>query len=167
MRGLAVALLAVSCILDAVDGYFARRFGHVTAIGAVLDQLIDLAIQSVLWLSSGFVLAMPLMLLEWLAGGLVFKKALSCSADWKSETLMGANRWAAYYFARQQRNPLSLAANISHTVFPMALIMGPGWIWLAYLSAPGMLIFMAATLFIVVSLLRNSRGRSDRYPGAQ
>ena len=38
---LAAAILAVSCLTDAVDGQIARRFNMITAVGKVLDPLAD------------------------------------------------------------------------------------------------------------------------------
>lgn len=38
---LAAAILAVSCLTDAVDGQIARRFHMITAVGKVLDPLAD------------------------------------------------------------------------------------------------------------------------------
>ena len=38
---LAAAILAVSCLTDAVDGQIARRFNMITVVGKVLDPLAD------------------------------------------------------------------------------------------------------------------------------
>ena len=38
---LAAAILAVSCLTDAVDGQIARRFNMITVVGKILDPLAD------------------------------------------------------------------------------------------------------------------------------
>ncbi len=38
---LAAAILAVSCLTDAIDGQIARRFNMITTVGRVLDPLAD------------------------------------------------------------------------------------------------------------------------------
>ena len=38
---LAAAILAVSCLTDAVDGQIARRFNMITAVGKILDPFAD------------------------------------------------------------------------------------------------------------------------------
>ena len=42
---LAVAILAVSCLTDLIDGKIARRFNLITTVGKVLDPLADKATQ--------------------------------------------------------------------------------------------------------------------------
>lgn len=46
---LCLALSLSNFVLDALDGYLARRLGQATAFGAFLDVLIDNASRAVLW----------------------------------------------------------------------------------------------------------------------
>ena len=43
-RGSALAVLALAGLTDILDGWLARRHGHVTATGAVLDPIADKAL---------------------------------------------------------------------------------------------------------------------------
>ena len=46
---LAFALCCLGVLLDAVDGWYARRFGHTTVLGAFIDPLADKVMMAVVY----------------------------------------------------------------------------------------------------------------------
>lgn len=80
---LAAAILAVSCLTDAIDGQIARRFNMITTVGKVLDPFADKLTQftmvvclsikhSVLWILVGLIFIKEIFQL--VAGILRFRK---------------------------------------------------------------------------------------------
>lgn len=141
-----LGLLLASSLLDALDGVLARLLDQQTRFGQCLDQVTDLMCATVLWLASGLWLAVPILILEW-AGGAV---ALSKSTDPARQKRLIGTAFMRSYLANRQRNVLSVTANVSHVVFPAALFLGPGFESAVWLAAPGLIVFEAATLLIVV-----------------
>lgn len=152
-----ILLISLSGLLDMLDGHLARRYNHATLFGGRLDQIIDLTMYSVLWGVSGFVLTVPLLLLEWGVGLLVLRRASQPEGGhWKSALTNSSFWFARQYFAAGQRNALSILANFSHFVFPLALAFDSDFDWLVYLTTPGLSCYLLATVFMLLVLSRRN-----------
>jgi phosphatidylglycerophosphate synthase len=153
-----IVLLLSSCgLLDILDGYLARKYQHVTRFGIYFDQAIDLVMHTFLWSLSGFILAIPILLLEWSTGlAVLFNTAQKNKGYWKT-TLLASDWWfIKQYFASGQRNWLSILANVSHFIFPLALYLQPDFTEVALLKVimlPGLLCYEAATLLMLLVFL--------------
>jgi len=157
-----VTLTVASSLLDTLDGPLARRFAHQTEFGMWLDQVTDLLTSTVVWLASGFFLAVPILILEWVTGLIALRRATRCVGHAKRDMSRSRGWFPRRYFANCQRNAFSAVANVSHFVFPVALFLGPDFRWIALLAAPGLVAFELATVFILVYSLRqaDATGRS-------
>ena len=156
-RAIIILLLSASALLDLLDGHLARKFDQATEFGALLDQIIDLLIHTTLWTLSGFALAVPILLLEWSVGILVAYTALYHQGHWKAAMTTAQNgfvyKFARRYFSNNQRNRLSISANLSHIGFPAALYLGSGFEWGAYLAVPGVILYEVATIVMLRVLI--------------
>jgi phosphatidylglycerophosphate synthase len=153
-RAVLVSLITLSLLLDGVDGYLARRLGHSTHFGSLLDLATDLVTHTAVWLMAGIPGAGLFIALEWTAGlFIVAEMGLNRASHWKERLLKHGPRWIRWYFARNQRNPLSLYANISHATLPLGwYLLGPHNI--LWLFLPGLLIYEAATLYLLGLMAR-------------
>lgn len=146
-RGLIATLLGISLLLDGLDGYLARKFGHASHFGALLDLALDLMTHTMVWFVSGFPLAVGLIMLEWTAGLYIAAFALQTSTSWKLRLTEDSPAFVRYYFSHKQRNFVSIYANASHFLCPMAWYLGLSW--LGYLTIPGLLIYEAVTAYML------------------
>jgi phosphatidylglycerophosphate synthase len=154
LRASFVALLGICALLDILDGHLARKLNQATLFGSRFDQIIDLLMHTLLWATSGFILTIPLLALEWTAGLAVLRASTRKEQHWKSALNRSGNRFARRYFANNQRNAISIAANVSHFIFPAALILGQTFFWAVYLSVPGVICYEAVTVIIISSFAR-------------
>lgn len=155
-KGIVILLLSTSALLDLLDGHLARKFDQVTDFGSLLDQVVDLLIHTTLWLLSGFALAIPILLLEWSVGILVAYTSLYRQGHWKVAMTTAQNGFARRYFSNNQRNWLSILANVSHIVFPAALYLGKTFTWGAVLAIPGVILYEIATIVMLRVLVKPS-----------
>lgn len=158
--GVVVGLLGLSWALDGLDGYLARRHGHTSHFGALLDLTIDLSTHSVVWCLSGFYLAGPLLILEWVAGLYMAAFSLLPVDSWKQVLIQGGPGLIRYYFSHQQRNWLSLYGNGGHFVFPVALYLHLSGGWVYYVALPGLLLYELVTFYslcIFIKILLEKR----------
>jgi hypothetical protein len=72
---------------------------------------------------------------------------------WKMAMARARSLFARSYFQNNQRNPLSILANVSHIVFPAALYLGPDFWWGGWIAAPGVIVYEIATATILLILL--------------
>jgi cardiolipin synthase len=69
--GRAIILFFLAGISDVIDGFFARRFGGPTRVGAYFDPVADKILLSAIYIALGIVSAIP-----WWMVGLVFARDL-------------------------------------------------------------------------------------------
>ena len=87
---LAAAILVVSCLTDAVDGWIARRFNMISNLGKLLDPVADKATQFTLIIC----LALRYPILLYLVGlfvvkesfQLIWETAVLLELKWKKQT---------------------------------------------------------------------------------
>ncbi len=148
-----VALVGTVGLLDLLDGYLARRWGHVSRFGTALDFLTDQAAHTAIWLVSAAPAAIPLMILEWLTGVAILRCTLREDAHWKEVLLARGGALIRAYFSRHQRNVLSALSALSHFALPASFYLGLPhwsiWIWL-----PGVLLYAWMTLCMLWALSR-------------
>jgi phosphatidylglycerophosphate synthase len=155
LQSLVLLLVVLSLLLDLLDGYLARRLGHVTKMGAVLDMGIDLTTHTFVWsLSESHWVWLPI-LLEWSAGLYVTFSGLQTNAHWKSTMTTQGPLLLQIYFGHRQRNMLSALANISHTLFPVMVYVSllPRWVHL--LALPGVLVYEIVTAYMLYVSIRS------------
>lgn len=147
-------LAGTSSLLDLWDGYLARKFGHETSLGAVLDFGLDLVTHTVLWVLSGFPF-MPIFIgLEWGAGVSVLWFSRRQSLHWKTALMDAPVGLVQRYFANRQRNGLSGFAGVSHFGFRMAWYLGYGETLAANVFLPGIILFEVVTAYMIWVPLR-------------
>ncbi|NKB70313.1 MAG: hypothetical protein GKR89_24850 [Candidatus Latescibacteria bacterium] len=146
-----VGLMGSAALLDLLDGYLARRLGHLSRFGTTFDFLTDQISHTVLWLASGSPVAVPLMLLEWCTLVVALRRALVGDEHWKETLLARGGRLVRVYFGRNQRNVLAGLGVVSHFALPAALYLGlPAWaVWP---WAPGVLLYAWVTLLMLGAL---------------
>jgi CDP-diacylglycerol--inositol 3-phosphatidyltransferase len=149
-----VGLLGSSCLLDSVDGYLARRYGHTSEFGTLFDLTIDLSTHTVSWFLSGFYLAMLLLILEWATGLYIAAFAMYPGDTWKNVVIKKGPSLLGYYFSNHQRNLLSAYGNISHFALPMALYLQLSLTWAYYLLWPGLILYELVTLYLLYIFIK-------------
>ena len=144
-----VGFVMLSSVLDMVDGTLARRLGHTSRFGEVLDFGIDLVTHTVLWVLSGFPFAPVMIVLEWGAGVSMFWLSAKQKEHWKT-TLANINvKLIQRYFENRQRNVLAVFAGISHFGFRIAWYLGYGEMWPADIFLPGVILFEVVTAYMI------------------
>lgn len=151
-----VGLLAVSRLLDPLDGWVARRRGQTSRIGSALDLLVDLATHSVVWWLSGLSIGLVLLALEWIAGAGILWTVIRGDERWKSMLTEGAPRWVRAYFRNDMRNLLCALGVIGHFTVPMTVFAGVNVLW-TLLAVPGLILYEAVTLYLVVAVFIPTR----------
>jgi phosphatidylglycerophosphate synthase len=153
LRWWVVLLIGLNYLLDLLDGYLARRFGHTSRFGVALDFLIDQTTHTVFWLISGLLAAIPLMVLEWCAGIVVLRYTLCADEHWKEVLLAKGGALVRAYFAHNQRNVLSALGVISHFALPASSYL---WLsgWSLWIWVPGVALYAWVTLLMLVMLYR-------------
>jgi phosphatidylglycerophosphate synthase len=152
LRLLFAALVGASVLLDLLDGYLARRWGHTSNFGVLLDLGLDLITHTLVWVRSGLPLAPAIIALELAAGLYVAAVSLQPGSHWKQELARSAPALIRRYFAHHQRNLLSAYGNVAHFVLPMALYIQGGATWLTYAALPGLLLYEAVTLYMLYAM---------------
>jgi phosphatidylglycerophosphate synthase len=153
-RWVVIGLLGLSLLLDGLDGYLARRHGHSSHFGALLDLAIDLSTHSVVWTLSGFYLAAPLLVLEWSTGLYMAAFSMLPVDSWKNILIKGGPALIRYYFSNHQRNLLSVYGNVGHFVFPAALYLQLSVAWVYTLALPGLVLYELVTFYSLYIFLR-------------
>jgi phosphatidylglycerophosphate synthase len=147
-------LVGVSGLLDLLDGYLARRWGHTSSFGVLLDLALDLMTHTLLWAHSDLPLAAALIALEWVAGLYVAAVSLQPGAHWKRELVRDGPPLIAAYFANHQRNLLSAYSNLAHFLLPMALYVQGRTSWVTYATLPGLLLYEGVTIYMLFAMAR-------------
>jgi CDP-diacylglycerol--inositol 3-phosphatidyltransferase len=149
-----VGLLGSSCLLDGVDGYLARRYGHTSDFGTLFDLTIDLSTHTISWYLSEFYLAMPLLILEWSTGLYIAAFSMYPGDSWKNVVIKKGPFLFGYYFSNHQRNLLSAYGNISHFALPMALYLQLPISWVYYSLWPGLILYELVTLYLLYIFIK-------------
>jgi phosphatidylglycerophosphate synthase len=149
-----VSLMAVSRLLDLVDGNLARRFGQTTTFGSVFDLLADLVTHTIVWWLSGLVFAPLMILLEWVAGTGILLTTWRGDARWKLALTRDGPRWIQAYFRNNQRNRVCAYGSVGHFLVPVIAYSQFDSIWTYGLTVPGLLIFELATVFLILAVAR-------------
>lgn len=144
-----VGLIAVSSLLDMVDGEVARRLGQTSRLGACLDFGIDLCTHTLLWVLSGFPFAPVMILLEWAAGFSVSYLSFQRNVHWKDVMATINVKLVQRYFANGQRNWLAGIAGVSHFGFRIAWYLGYGETWYGDVFVPGIIVFEVVTAYMI------------------
>ena len=78
-------LLTVNVILDAVDGFLARRYNHQSGFGMALDLIVDVSTATVIWYLSSINLSFIFVLIEWVGAiTILYSSFLKSSTHWKT-----------------------------------------------------------------------------------
>jgi len=149
-----VMLVGLSLLLDLLDGYLARKFGHTSHFGTLFDLLIDLITHTTVWFVSGFVLAPALIIIEWAGGLYMAAFALQPNNHWKGTLAKQGPALIQAYFSRNQRNALSILGNIGHFLFPMALYLGLTQFWVYLLTLPGLILYELVTVYLLYLFMK-------------
>ena len=111
--GLAMTLFANLLLLDILDGYLARKYGHTTKFGAVFELTIDLLTHTSVWFLSGLALAPLFISIEWTCGLFIAVFVLSPDESWK-EHLKHEGPWLVrMYWGRSAVNLLNNYSNVA------------------------------------------------------
>lgn len=143
-----LALLALSYLIDTVDGALARALGQCSALGSFLDGLCDMCAHLANYapLLASYWSLRCLMLLEVCTFAAATFATRMSDDGWKAALQSGGRSWTRVllraFFARGQRNALSLFANVGHCALPVAL----SWALPRLGGAAGSDIFAAAAL---------------------
>ena len=76
--GQAIVLFFIAGVSDAIDGFFARRLGESTSLGAYFDPIADKILLSVIYLSLGAAGAIPWWMVAVVLGRDAFILAMAC-----------------------------------------------------------------------------------------
>lgn len=148
-------LLTVNVILDAVDGFLARRYNHQSGFGMALDLILDVSTATVIWYLSSINLSFIFVLVEWVGAiTILYSSFLKSSTHWKTSLNKSNSRLLKLYFSNNQRNWLSTYAVIAHFVFPMAYVIHQPQPWLLTITLPGLLLFEFVTIYLVIVLIK-------------
>jgi len=125
LRHLAMALYAAAAVSDALDGYVARRFGQVSALGRRLDPLADkLLVNLGLVFMAGnpaFEPAVPL----WFPGAVLARDVLIVLGAWLINELYGP--------VRVRPRPSGKITTAVQMTTMTVLLIGWGWsVWLMW-----------------------------------
>jgi phosphatidylglycerophosphate synthase len=157
-----VVCIAISLLLDLLDGHLARKFGHTSRFGALFDLSIDIVTHTVVWIASGWRFALIFIVIEWTAGLLAFVQTMRSESSWKQNVIADGSWALGVYFGNHQRNLISTYCNVAHFMFPAALILGWTNLWGYALAVPGLAVYEAVTIAISVDMLRNGRHRKSK-----
>lgn len=147
-------LIGLSILLDLLDGYLARRFGHDTNFGKLFDLVIDLTTHTVIWIVSELQIAFIFIVLEWTAGLYAAAFSLQPNAHWKKTLIKKGPALVKTYFANNQRNALSAYGNMAHFVFPLSFYVDYLPVWIAYLALPGLILYEIITTYMLYTFIR-------------
>lgn len=152
-----VGLIALSSVLDMVDGALARRMGQTSRFGEILDFGIDLLTHTVLWVFSSFPFAPVMILLEWGAGFCVMYLSFREETHWKHLMANINVKLVERYFANRQRNALAAFAGVSHFGFRITWYLGLGETVWSDIFIPGIIVFEVVTAYMIWIVLRLKR----------
>ncbi|MEM7344729.1 MAG: CDP-alcohol phosphatidyltransferase family protein [Chloroflexota bacterium] len=152
--GIAGGLFVTVLLLDIADGYLARKLGHATKFGAILDFTIDLLNHTFVWVLSGLSLAPLIIAIEWTAGLLVATFIREPTHHWKATLLQAGPGLVRVYFQPMRLNLLNVYSNLAHFAFPISLFVAGQITWLSYLMLPGLLVFELVTLYMIYTFLK-------------
>ena len=148
-------LLTVNVILDAVDGFLARRYNHQSGCGMALDLVVDVSTSTVIWYLSSINLSFIFVLVEWVGAiAILCSSFFRSSTHWKTSLNKSNSRLLKLYFSNNQRNWLSTYGGIAHFVFPMAYVICQPQPWLLTITFPGLLLFEFVTIYLVLVLIK-------------
>eukprot|EP00808_Paulinella_micropora_P013901 g52618.t1 len=112
-----VGVLCLAWALDAVDGPLARRLGHTTRYGGVLDGLCDICLHSLNALTGlGFNSSLARLQVS-LEAGVAFY-LFGVKQSFQNDNVL------RHYFANNQRNPFSAYSNLGRFALPL-LVAAP------------------------------------------
>lgn len=146
--------VGLSLLLDGLDGYLARVFGHTSHFGALFDLMLDLVTHTVVWVASGIRLAVAFVMLEWAAGVCIVALSRRQSISWKTTLTEQSPHLIRYYFSRNQRNLLSAYSNIGHFVIPIAFYLKIADTWMPLTFLPGLAVYEAVTAYMLYTFVR-------------
>ena len=153
--GIAVWLGLSLLLLDVIDGYLARKYGHETTFGSLFELTIDLLTHTFVWTLSGLAIAPLFIALEWTAGLYVAAFAMRPDDSWKN-TLIEKGPWLMRVYWRRTSgiNWLSVYSNTAHFVFPVSLFVFSTLNWIGYVSLPGLVVFEVVTVYMIYVFLK-------------
>ena len=142
-------------LLDVIDGYLARKYGHETTFGSLFELTIDLLTHTFVWVLSGLAVAPLFIALEWAAGLYVAAFAMRPDDSWKN-TLIEKGPWLMRIYWRRTRgiNWLSVYGNIAHFIFPINLFVFGTLNWIGIVSLPGLVVFELVTIYMIYVFLK-------------
>ena len=152
---LSIGLLIDILLLDILDGYLARKYGHVTKFGAVFELTIDLLSHTVLWVLSGLAIGPLFMAIEWTTGLLIAIFSFMPDNAWKTILSEQGPWFARVYFARSGGvNIINNYGNAGHLVFPLAYFTFQTFTPLHIVALPGLLMFEIVSLYMIYTFVK-------------
>ncbi|MEM7129887.1 MAG: CDP-alcohol phosphatidyltransferase family protein [Chloroflexota bacterium] len=152
--GIAIQLFVCALLLDVVDGYLARKFGHVTEFGALFDQVIDLLSHTVVWTLSELSIAPTIIAIEWTAGLLAAAITTKSPHHWKNRLVDEGGLFVRSYFQNGGYNFLNIYGNLAHFVFPISIFIAGSITLIGYVAVVGVLIYEAVTVLMILSFTK-------------
>lgn len=143
---IAIWLFVGPSALDCIDGYFARKYGHTTNFGALLELTTDMLVHTTVWLLSGLKIAPFIIALEWSAALYVAAFSLQKEESWKQTLSQTGSRLIRYYFKPMKYNAFCEYCNLAHFALPVALFVSGEMTLFAYIMLPGLLVYEFVTI---------------------
>ena len=144
-----IGFLFAAAALDAIDGYLARKFGHVTVFGALLELMIDMLIHTTVWLISGLKIAPFILALEWSVALLLAALTYADDNHWK-KMLAEKGPWLVrVYFKPMKVNYFCEYCNLAHFVLPALFFVYGSFNAAGWLMLPGLIIYELVTLMML------------------
>eukprot|EP00457_Paulinella_chromatophora_P006939 gb/GEZN01006959.1/.p1 GENE.gb/GEZN01006959.1/~~gb/GEZN01006959.1/.p1 ORF type:complete len:497 (-),score=42.04 gb/GEZN01006959.1/:67-1557(-) len=149
-----LGFLCLAWGLDAVDGWLARRFGHVTRFGGVLDGMID-NMQHSLNVLTAFGFSSPVARAVVTLEGGVALALFGLKRSFQEDPILRV------YFSHNQRNPFSAYSNLGRFALPLvwtlastqpAIAGKPVWLFLFIFFGGGFAIYVSTTMMMAISM---------------
>ncbi|WP_372365137.1 CDP-alcohol phosphatidyltransferase family protein [Candidatus Uabimicrobium sp. HlEnr_7] len=144
--------------IDAIDGYFARKYQHCTKFGALFELTIDMLVHTVVWSISGLKIAPLIIVFEWVVALYVAAFTLYKDTSWKNMLATQGPWLLRVYYKPMKYNIFCEYCNLAHFVFPIVFFVCGSMTTLSYIALPGIIVYEIVSfgmLCLFIKLLLN------------